>query len=356
MLLKPNAAVRVCYSLFIAIFISISLNCSVQNPAEEAFQNGIFYERGGRYDAAIAEYTESFHADFNYTERFSKRGLRHKNLEYISTIVSDYIDIMRLNQIRQGSDNFLRYHENFEKTINQLTESIRANPHVAQLYYSLGVAYYLNGNFDKAIVNFTKAIVLNPSHAEAYYRRSLSYYAKADIDHVISDSTKAVELNTMHAYAYYVRGMAYAFYNKLDKAIEDFTKAIENHKNFDSAYYKRGQMYHKLVQQKKQGKIELAIFDYNMAVKIDPNNPNYYFSRGGIYLYTNDYDNAINDFTHVIDILPHYGTAYYNRAKAYFGKKEYGKSWEDMYRAEEMGFKSGLQFLDQLQKASGRIK
>lgn len=351
---------RFCCSLLMVISVLFFFSCSARFPAEEAFQKGMLSERTGRYDAAIAAYAKSFHIDFNYTKKFFKRGLHHKNLIYISTIVSNYIDIMRLNQIRvfgYDDENFLHYYENSKRAIRQLTESIRTNPRSARLYLGRGTTYYLNGDFDKAIADFTEAIELDSSSADVYYRRSLSYYAKADIGHVISDSTRAIELNDMYAYAYYVRGTAHAFYNQPDKAVEDFSRAIESYRNFDDAYYRRGQICYELVRQKKQEKIESAIFDYDAAIKINPENPNYYFSRGMAYLsYMDNYDHAIADFTKVIEILPHYGTAYYNRAKAYFGKKEYGKSWEDIRKAEASGFGPDAHFLGQLQKASGRVK
>ena len=360
MLFKHHVIGRACNGILMVIFIFMFISCGIQSPAEEAFQRGIFYEKKEQYDNAIAEYTKSFHIDPNYTKIFFKRGLRHKNLEYISTVISDYLDIMGFNQGQitgYGKENLPDYYESFEKAISHFTESIRFYPKTAGLYYNRGIAYYLSGNFDKSIADFTKAIELNPLYADAYYKRSLSYYAKAQIDHVVWDCSKTIELNTTHAYAYYVRGVAYKFQNKLDEALGDFTKAIENYKNFDNAYYKRGHIYYDLVQRGNRESIDLAISDYNMAIKINPDNPNYYFSRGAAYSrYENDYDKAIDDFNKVIEILPYYGTAYYNRAKAYFGKKEYDKSWEDMHKAEEMGFKSGSQFLDQLKEASGRVR
>ena len=43
-----------------------------------------------------------------------------------------------------------------------------------------------------------------------------------------------------------------------------------------------------------------------------------------------------------------------NRAIAYYFKKEYDKSWEDVRKAKNLGYQIPIKFLDDLRKASGR--
>jgi len=48
--------------------------------------------------------------------------------------------------------------------------------------------------------------------------------------------------------------------------------------------------------------------------------------------------------------------AYYNRGRTYYFKKdkEYDKSWNDIKKAQDLGYKVPPEFLDDLRKASGR--
>jgi hypothetical protein len=46
--------------------------------------------------------------------------------------------------------------------------------------------------------------------------------------------------------------------------------------------------------------------------------------------------------------------AYNNRGIDYYFKKEYDKSWENVKKAQELGFKIHAKFLEELSKASGR--
>ena len=54
------------------------------------------------------------------------------------------------------------------------------------------------------------------------------------------------------------------------------------------------------------------------------------------------------------EINPRFAEAYNNRGIAYYFKKEYDKSWENVKKAQELGYKSHPKFLEDLSKASGR--
>jgi len=70
-------------------------------------------------------------------------------------------------------------------------------------------------------------------------------------------------------------------------------------------------------------------------------------------------DNMISVFTEAIKNKPNYAGAYYNRAVAYYYKKDYGKSWQDVHKVQELSAEfdpSLAQLTEKLRKASGRDK
>jgi len=69
-----------------------------------------------------------------------------------------------------------------------------------------------------------------------------------------------------------------------------------------------------------------------------------------------DLNSAIMVFTAAINDNPKNGSAYYNRAKAYYFKKDYEQSWKDIRKAKALGFAVDEQFLNKLRKASGKDK
>lgn len=68
------------------------------------------------------------------------------------------------------------------------------------------------------------------------------------------------------------------------------------------------------------------------------------------------YNQAIANFNKAMEIIPGDAPAYYLRGKAYYFKKEYDKSWDDIKRAQDLGYEVAAEFLDDLRRASGRQK
>ena len=67
-------------------------------------------------------------------------------------------------------------------------------------------------------------------------------------------------------------------------------------------------------------------------------------------------DSVISVFNEVIKKTPDYAGAYYNRAVAYFYKKDYEQCWRDVHKAESLDYSFSPDFIESLKKASGREK
>ena len=65
---------------------------------------------------------------------------------------------------------------------------------------------------------------------------------------------------------------------------------------------------------------------------------------------------AISDFNKALEINSRYDEAYYCRGVTYYFTKEYDKPWDDIKKAQDLGYQVPPKFLDALRKASGRKK
>ena len=92
----------------------------------------------------------------------------------------------------------------------------------------------------------------------------------------------------------------------------------------------------------------------NTITKMDEEQVKTIFLKGLAYAKNGMYDEAIAQFNKVIHFNPNRAEAYGNRAIVYYYKGEYAKSWDDIYKAEELGLKKAPSFLEKLRKASGR--
>ena len=62
----------------------------------------------------------------------------------------------------------------------------------------------------------------------------------------------------------------------------------------------------------------------------------------------------IESYKKAIELDPDYADAYNNRAVAYYYMKEYDKAWDDVYKAQSLGYQLHPGFLKDLREASGR--
>ena len=122
-----------------------------------------------------------------------------------------------------GNAYFMR--GDFDRAIQDYSETIKLNPHFADAYNNRGNAYFMQGDFDRAIADFNKAIKLKPNYTKAYYNRGIAYGNKGDFDRAIQDCTKAIELDPNDAKAYFNRGVVRSILSRWEKARADLTAA-----------------------------------------------------------------------------------------------------------------------------------
>ena len=99
---------------------------------------------------------------------------------------------------------------------------------------------------------------------------------------------------------------------------------------------------------------EQAISLFNKCLEINPAYAAAYDAQGTIYSRREKYDQAISYFNKALEVDPKYAEAYISRGRAYYFRGEYDKSWEDIKRAQDLGYKIPPEFLEDLRKASGR--
>jgi tetratricopeptide (TPR) repeat protein len=179
-----------------------------------------------------------------------------------------------------------------------------------------GVEYFKQGQDNKAIAEYNKAIRLNPNFAEPYFNRGAIYASRGNYHQAIADNSRAIALNPNIALAYANRATSYAHI----------------------------------------GKYEQALSDINRSIELGLNDAEVYCDRGVIYGEYKEYVQAICDFNLSINLSPNNAKAYYNRGVAYFKRGNFDPAWEDVHKAEALGYEINPNFLKDLKKASGREK
>jgi len=80
----------------------------------------------------------------------------------------------------------------------------------------------------------------------------------------------------------------------------------------------------------------------------------FYYKMGSAYLQKREFDQAILIFNKILETNPEYAEAYISRGRGHYFRGEYDKSWEDIKKAQDLGYKIPAEFLNDLRRASGR--
>lgn len=222
----------------------------------------------------------------------------------------------------------------------------------AQDYYNRGVEFLEKDDYDKAILYFNKVIQLDKNYTYAYAHRGFSYLKKGDNDKAIADCTQAIRLNPDYTTPYFTRGIAYGGKHDYDMAIADHETVLQRNPNnvearefLELALKARSdlQAIEESVKPKNEkltnaenhiakgiafsekGDFDQAIVEFTKVIELAPNSIAGYYNRAGIYSKKEDNDNAIKDFSKVIELNPAYIDAHRGRAFKYGLKGEWDK-------------------------------
>jgi tetratricopeptide (TPR) repeat protein len=230
----------------------------------------------------------------------------------------------------------------------------------AENYLQAGKDFFNEGNYQSAIKQFTAGLKLASRNTELLALRAESYLEKGNLALSLADCNKAIAIDSRYGKAYKIRGAVAAKQNKFAVAAQDFQKAQEYHYQFTSGdCYDVGFAYQALKQYdraieayantirlneiKLVGAVRLAYRSENevyrafaqlgilydetgnssdsdlflhRAIKLNPKNPEAYNLRGGIAYRKTNYQQAGDDFTHVVQLQPKNAQAWMRLGKS----------------------------------------
>jgi tetratricopeptide (TPR) repeat protein len=278
-----------------------------------AYNNrGFAYICKGDYDRALADCSEAVRLDPRYFDALNNLG--------------------NIYQFKQDYAAAERY---FNKA-----KEVKPSDTV---YIGLGNLYKHEGDNNRALVQYRMALAMNVKCDRAYYSIGMIKQTQGDIDGAVKEYTAALNVNPYNDQAYAARGDIAMNRGDYRAAIADYTRII-GYKTYPKVYQSRGLAY------MKTGAYHEAVADFSRAIEMKKNYAEAYFSRGTVLGLAGRYDLALDDYNKALAANDRFGEAYASRAVAYFYKKNYARSQQDVRRAQALGYNVDRDFLAQLEQ------
>lgn len=184
--------------------------------------------------------------------------------------------------------------KNFKDALKKLDEAIDHNSKLAQAYFHRGMLLLQMGDIREASVNFDKSIGLRPDYSPAYLGKGVIAYRNGRLGEAVEVLGHAIKLDPSSGMAFYNRGVVYYQQGRLSEAEKDLKRALE------------------------------------LGTEVDPD----LFEE----IWTlNHLDEVIVETDEKIRQDPEDAEAYYNRGIAYYYKKNFPRSRQDLEKAEALG-------------------
>jgi tetratricopeptide (TPR) repeat protein len=271
----------------------------LMNPrgVDDFYLEGYRYLLRGRFDQAIAAYTEVLRLNPHNAWAFNNRGNCFLGKSDYDTAIADY------------------------------SQALRLDPRYAFAYHNRGMAWNRKGDYDRAIADQTQAIQIDPRYAEAYFDRAVNYGTKGQYHNAIADYNRAIDLDPTNAMAFNNRGWNHYKLKEPDAALVDYNRSLKLNPYNALCWCNRCNVFF------DRRDYQQALKDSLEALKVDPKCVFAFEGIGSVYRVTRDYRRAISAYSEAIRLNSRDAFAYYWRGRSYEALGEQDQAQQDIAEA-----------------------
>ena len=142
-----------------------------ENRALVHLQRGSMYRRFGKFELALADFSESVRHDPTSAPAFTGLGNAYRGLKLFDLAIADHTEALRLKPNDAGSynnrGNVWQEMKDNERAIADYDMAIKLDPNYATAYYNRGNSRLETGDKEGAVADYRQAAKLNPSLKQA---------------------------------------------------------------------------------------------------------------------------------------------------------------------------------------------
>lgn len=229
----------------------------------------------GRYDEAIARYTDALQRD--------------------PALAGAFLGLGR-TAAAQGRWEIAR---------GQYQRGLEANPNNVLLLLALGQVQLTGGDTQAALQSFERARQLAPDNTAATAGVGQALWKSGRLEEALMQFDAAVRRNPADAESLLAMGELYASQGKQDQALDAYNRAAKARKDWYEPYYRRGVL---LLEQQQTAP---AIKELQTAVRMNDAFPQGHYWLGRGYRAIQRYPDAIKQFRRAVALQPNYYEARY---------------------------------------------
>lgn len=233
---------------------------------------------------------EKLEQEINYLTKTSRYS---EALDLIEVYISKYPDkagaYALKGRINYAWGKIYEAEVNFTKAISLDSENPDFRKRRADVYVKLE-------NFPMAVKDISNALRSDPSMFDLYIKRAGLYHRMNAGDKALDDLTCYLDYFPADEEALHLCGKIYIDQEKYYSALKCFSLNVENHPENPESFIDRADTY------VLSGKYKYAIIDYGMALDLDPANPATWLNRGKVYIKTGNNKQACYDFIRAVHL------------------------------------------------------
>jgi tetratricopeptide (TPR) repeat protein len=226
--------------------------------------------------------------------------------------------------------------------ISSLSKAIQIDPKKGTAYGTRAICHLKNNDFQKSLEDLNQAIKLDPKSLY-YANRAYTNNKLENVAEALADYEKAVQLDPTNL-VHFDLAMARYTNGKKQIALSAMQQHISYYPKDETGLYFGGIIAS-----------DLEVFDeslgyFNKAMELNNTVPEFYLKRGDVFFLTKKFQEAVNDYSKVIELDPKNGGAYYVRGNAKGSLLDKKGACEDWRMAEQLGFKDANGYISALCK------
>ena len=233
------------------------------------------------------------------------------------------------------------FYDDYTTAIHYFSAAISAKPYLAEAYYYRAYAKFSLDEYESAVDDLDHAINFNPFHIEYYQLRGLNRIHTTDYQGAIEDYTRVLAENPEDQSAHYNRVLCRLELKDYMTASDELDVILSKWPTLSRAYLIKGQTCltlgdtlsgerwvdsllfinqrepvawaFKARQHYRRHEFKACDSCFTQALKYDMGNADYYLERAQARHSLSRYNDALADYTRVIELQPRHFVAHYNR-------------------------------------------